>query len=100
MKMPKVSSDDISRAFVPDEGHAERLEIVATFKERWQDHLGHLFEVPTDDQIFMWAKIAKWDTKILAASIEDLHCRAKHPMRPDNPYDHAMRHFSAAVIRR
>jgi hypothetical protein len=95
--VPRVSRDDISRAFISDEGHMERLEIVATFKQRWQVHLGYLFEVPSDNQIFTWAKIAKWDTTLLAASIEDLRCRAKHPM---DSYEHGLRHFSAALIRR
>jgi hypothetical protein len=87
--MRVVSENDYRKAF-----------LLAQFTDHWQTHVGNVCECPTDEQILRWYKMAKWDFALLAASIEDLKCRAKHPMNPVDPYGHCIKHVSAAIIRR
>jgi hypothetical protein len=114
MKIPKVTAIDYLTAFTDGDesnqpqtrrqrrlaNHKDALRLLAEFKECWQAHLGDLFEVPTDNQIFKWFQIAKWDFLLLTASIEDLRCRAKHGTDPHNPYGHCLWHFTSALVRR
>jgi len=114
MSVPKVTTTDYLNACTDGDesnqpqtrhqrrlaNHKDALRLLAEFKECWQVHLGDLFEIPTDRQIFKWFQIAKWDFLLLAASIQDLRCRAKHGMDTHNPYAHCLRHFTSALVRR
>ena len=111
--LPKVSSADYLRAFIeatpdspqpqiprPAESHADRLELLAEFKFSWDEQLGHLFEIPSDPQLWKWLQIAKFDYQLILHALQDLRSRAKNPMGPNDVYGHAIRHFSASLIRR
>ena len=113
MTIPKISTGDYLRDFLQEvpasehpavqrqyETHEDRLRLLAQFKQIWNEQLGHLFEVPDDDQLFRWFKISKWDFQLLCMSIEDLQSRSEHPMGPHDVYGHAIRHFSASLVRR
>jgi hypothetical protein len=104
--VPVVSDKDISNHFWGGEPSrrqkrkAASVEKLTPFKEFWQEHLGQLFEVPSDSQIFMWRKMAGFDAEILEDCILDLCRRAQSPMNPVDTYGHALKHFSAVLIRR
>jgi hypothetical protein len=111
--IPKVSNTDILRAFLEDVPAAEQRELQrkyvthddrrrvhAEFKQMWIDELGQVFECPSDDDLFTFLKISKWDMQLIGMAVEDLRARAKHPFDPARPHEHAMKHFSAALIRR
>jgi hypothetical protein len=107
MKPVRVVSDkDIADAFregQPSENQrrkAAAAEKLMPFKKCWQQHLGELFEVPSDSQIFMWRKMAGFDEGLLVECILDLRRRALSPLNADDPWGHALRHFSAVLIRR
>jgi hypothetical protein len=106
-----VTSNDISRAFREDgrtryerrmAAHQERLLVVRNFEEQWNTTLGHLFECPDRDQIFTWLRMVGWDDQILCECIEDLRCRTNSlpGLDPIDPYNHGLKHFSAALIRK
>jgi len=77
MSIPKVSQSDILQAFdvaTPKQLERqqrrqayrdERLKLLDEFQTMWQEELGHLVEVPSDQQIFTWFKIAKYDMTLL-----------------------------------
>ena len=112
MKPPKVSAIDYLTAFTDPEqahseqqtrrqaNHQERMRLLAQFQECWATNLGTVCEVPSDEQIFKWFKIGKWDFLLLSASIEDLRCRSKYGMDRTDPYGHCLRHFTSALVRR
>jgi len=111
--IPKVSTSDYLREFLEQvpaaqhpavarnyATHTDRLELLGQFKACWHEHLGHLFECPSDGQLFKWLKISKWDFQIVVHAVEDLRSRAKHPMDAEDPYRHALNHYSASLVRR
>jgi hypothetical protein len=112
MSIPKVSQSDILQAFdviTPKQlerqqrrqaERDDRLKLLAEFQTLWQEHLSHLVELPSDQQIFTWFKIAKYDWALLSATIENLRARSKHPFDPSDPYSHAMGYYSSCLIRR
>jgi hypothetical protein len=81
--------------------HAARLEFYEKFHHLWSFELGELFEVPDRTQCFTWFAMCSWDFSVLASCIDDLRFRASQhpPLNAADPYDHAMRHFSACLIR-
>jgi hypothetical protein len=100
-----VTESDIAAAFMEPSRRAKRKEAAAEklipFKEFWREHLGELFEVPSDSQIFMWRRMAGFDAGLLNECVLDLRRRAQSqiPMNLDRR-GHALRHFSAVLIRR
>jgi hypothetical protein len=111
--IPKVSNSDILQAFIQEvpeaqrpavernyATHADRLRVHAELKALWQENLGHLFECPQDNDLFTFLKMAKWEMELIGMAVEDLRSRAKHPFEQGREHDHAMRHFSSALIRR
>jgi hypothetical protein len=76
------------------------MELLVQFKECWQTALGDLIELPPDTQFFKWFSISKWDFQLLVMAIEDLRCRVKFGLDVHDPYGHALRHFTAALVRR
>jgi hypothetical protein len=113
MKIPKVTNNDILRAFLQEvpaaeqaafqrnyTTHADRLRVHSEFRQMWINELGQLFETPDDDQLFKWLKISKWDLVLLKMAVEDLAKRAKHGMDAQDPHGHAVRHFTSALVRR
>jgi hypothetical protein len=44
--------------------------------------------------------MSKWDMPLIRMAVEDLRARAKYPFSSGREHEHAMRHFSAALIRR
>jgi hypothetical protein len=106
MTIPKVTTDEFLDYFTDGQyqqrrqAHEDRLELLAQFKASWQTALGDAVELPPDTQMWKWISMSKWDISLLVHSLEDLRCRFRHGLDPRNPYQHALRHFSAALVRR
>jgi len=97
MSIPRITDHDIAAAF------GRRQNSVGKFRDIWEDSLGHLFECPGSKQLKTWLQLCGYDWEILAASISDLRSRtASHPPLAtyEDPYEYAIRYFSAALIRR
>jgi len=106
MKPPKVTSAEFLDYFTDGQyqarrqAHADRTEVLAQFKASWQTALGDAVALPPDSQMWKWISMSKWDINLLVHSLEDLCCRVRHGLDPRNPHQHALRHFSAALVRR
>jgi hypothetical protein len=107
--IPTVSDSDISRAFIGElsprqqrkqANRDSRLKLLAEFKACWWTNLGNLLDVPTNKQIFTWFRTAEYDWNVLSANIAALRSRAKHAFDGGDPRGHALRWFTAALVRR
>ena len=78
----------------------EERALLDKFEDFWNFELGALFECPSRKQLTLWLKISGWDFALLEECIADLWSRARSPLSPEDPYGHALRHFSAALIRK
>ena len=94
MKPPKITDSDLRAAF------GTRPKPVDEFRELWGAELGEVFECPGAKQIGIWLQMAGRDWEIIQECVGDLKSRARSPLNPDAPWEHAMRHFSATLIRK
>jgi hypothetical protein len=104
-----VSETDIAVAFAGElsprqqrklANRESRLKLLAEFKACWRANLGNLFDLPTEKRILTWFRTAEYDWDLLRATIENLRSRAKHGFDPRDSRGHALRYFTAALVRR
>jgi hypothetical protein len=96
VSIPRITDKDIAGAF-----GERRPNLAHQFRENWNARLGHLFECPSRGQIELWLKICGFDMELLLTATADLERRAnwKTPLNAEDPYRHAMAHFSSTLVK-